>query len=64
MIRFKYHGRLGTLAWPAPLTKQAAGPVAIRPKQPEEAAMKTWRTPKVVEISCGCEINAYFPAEL
>ena len=26
--------------------------------------MKKWQTPRVVEISCGCEINAYFPAEL
>jgi len=23
-----------------------------------------WHTPKVVEIACGCEINAYFPADL
>jgi coenzyme PQQ precursor peptide PqqA len=23
-----------------------------------------WRTPKLVEIACGCEINAYFPADL
>jgi len=23
-----------------------------------------WRTPKMVEIACGCEINAYFPADL
>jgi len=23
-----------------------------------------WRKPKVVEIACGCEINAYFPADL
>jgi coenzyme PQQ precursor peptide PqqA len=30
----------------------------------EGVVMKKWRTPKVVEISCGCEINAYFPAEL
>jgi coenzyme PQQ precursor peptide PqqA len=22
-----------------------------------------WRTPKLVEIACGCEINAYFPAD-
>ena len=30
---------------------------------PEEAAME-WHTPKLVEIACGCEINAYFPADL
>jgi len=24
----------------------------------------TWQTPKIVEIACGCEINAYFPADL
>ena len=29
----------------------------------EEAAMQ-WTTPKIVEIACGCEINAYFPAAL
>ena len=29
----------------------------------EEAAMQ-WNTPKIVEIACGCEINAYFPADL
>ncbi len=29
----------------------------------EEATME-WRTPKLVEIACGCEINAYFPADL
>jgi coenzyme PQQ precursor peptide PqqA len=23
-----------------------------------------WQTPKLVEIACGCEINAYFPADL
>jgi coenzyme PQQ precursor peptide PqqA len=23
-----------------------------------------WHTPKIVEIACGGEINAYFPAEL
>jgi len=23
-----------------------------------------WHTPKMVEIACGCEINAYFPADL
>ncbi len=23
-----------------------------------------WNTPKIVEIACGCEINAYFPADL
>jgi coenzyme PQQ precursor peptide PqqA len=28
----------------------------------EEALMK-WHTPKMVEIACGCEINAYFPAD-
>jgi coenzyme PQQ precursor peptide PqqA len=29
----------------------------------EEATMQ-WKTPKIVEIACGCEINAYFPADL
>jgi coenzyme PQQ precursor peptide PqqA len=39
-------------------------PAVRRRGKAEEIAMKQWRTPKVVEISCGCEINAYFPAEL
>jgi coenzyme PQQ precursor peptide PqqA len=29
-----------------------------------EEAFMAWRTPKLVEIACGCEINAYFPADL
>jgi coenzyme PQQ precursor peptide PqqA len=29
----------------------------------KEAVMQ-WKTPKIVEIACGCEINAYFPADL
>jgi len=23
-----------------------------------------WQTPKIIEFACGCEINAYFPADL
>jgi coenzyme PQQ precursor peptide PqqA len=30
---------------------------------PRRPRMK-WHTPKIVEIACGGEINAYFPAEL
>jgi coenzyme PQQ precursor peptide PqqA len=30
---------------------------------PRRPSMK-WHTPKIVEIACGGEINAYFPAEL
>ena len=30
----------------------------------KEAEHMKWRTPKIVEIACGGEINAYFPAEL
>jgi coenzyme PQQ precursor peptide PqqA len=29
-----------------------------------EVALMQWQTPKLVEIACGCEINAYFPADL
>jgi coenzyme PQQ precursor peptide PqqA len=29
----------------------------------EEAKM-TWQAPTIAEIACGCEINAYFPADL
>jgi coenzyme PQQ precursor peptide PqqA len=28
------------------------------------ASSMQWQTPKLVEIACGCEINAYFPADL
>jgi coenzyme PQQ precursor peptide PqqA len=31
---------------------------------PAEEARMQWQTPKLVEIACGCEINAYFPADL
>jgi len=34
-----------------------------RKRSGEENLMK-WRTPKIIEIACGCEINAYFPADL
>jgi coenzyme PQQ precursor peptide PqqA len=33
------------------------------PTDPRRLKMK-WHTPKIVEIACGGEINAYFPAEL
>jgi len=23
-----------------------------------------WQSPRMIEIACGCEINAYFPADL
>jgi coenzyme PQQ precursor peptide PqqA len=29
-----------------------------------EVELMQWQTPKLVEIACGCEINAYFPADL
>jgi coenzyme PQQ precursor peptide PqqA len=32
-------------------------------RQWRERAMK-WKTPKVVEIACGMEINCYAPAKL
>jgi coenzyme PQQ precursor peptide PqqA len=37
-----------------------AGNHGTNPRRPR---MK-WHTPKIVEIACGGEINAYFPAEL
>jgi coenzyme PQQ precursor peptide PqqA len=43
-----------------PFTTLPAGPHGPD-AQPEELLMK-WHTPKMVEIACGCEINAYFPA--
>ncbi|HEX3210494.1 MAG TPA: pyrroloquinoline quinone precursor peptide PqqA [Geminicoccaceae bacterium] len=35
----------------------------VHARQPGRILMQ-WRTPKIVEIACGCEINAYFPADL
>lgn len=29
-----------------------------------EETMKSWKRPRVREISCGMEINGYFPAEI
>jgi coenzyme PQQ precursor peptide PqqA len=40
-----------------------AGAVPALANSAEVALMK-WQTPKLVEIACGCEINAYFPADL
>jgi coenzyme PQQ precursor peptide PqqA len=31
---------------------------------PAEEPRMQWHAPKLVEIACGCEINAYFPADL
>jgi coenzyme PQQ precursor peptide PqqA len=39
------------------------GAVAGHGRANKEAVMQ-WQTPKIVEIACGCEINAYFPADL
>jgi coenzyme PQQ precursor peptide PqqA len=47
------------LVRPAP---QRRGPGA-NGTDPRRLKMK-WHTPKIVEIACGGEINAYFPAEL
>lgn len=30
----------------------------------EEDAMKSWKRPRIREITCGMEINGYFPAEI
>jgi coenzyme PQQ precursor peptide PqqA len=35
----------------------------VKGRVTEEARMQ-WTAPKIVEIACGCEINAYFPADL
>jgi coenzyme PQQ precursor peptide PqqA len=50
----QYRARVGAGAVPA-----RAGLV-----DPAEDALMQWQTPKLVEIACGCEINAYFPAHL
>ena len=38
--------------------------VAITEACPREVEQMLWTTPKVVEISCGLEINSYVRAEL
>jgi coenzyme PQQ precursor peptide PqqA len=40
-----------------------AGAATVNGRVTEEARMQ-WTAPKIVEIACGCEINAYFPADL
>jgi coenzyme PQQ precursor peptide PqqA len=35
----------------------------VRETQPKETAMK-WKTPVIIEIGVGCEINAYACAEI
>jgi len=37
--------------------------VPVPHQQAEEASMR-WQSPRMIEIACGCEINAYFPADL
>jgi coenzyme PQQ precursor peptide PqqA len=41
-----------------------AGPAVAALGQLSGASSMQWQTPKLVEIVCGCEINAYFPADL
>jgi coenzyme PQQ precursor peptide PqqA len=44
----------------------SAQPTASRAEiqKPGRHVMLKWKSPRVVELSCGSEINAYFPAEL
>lgn len=53
------------LEWPGPLSSLRATQANQVPDgtDPRRLFMK-WHTPKIVEIACGGEINAYFPAEL
>jgi coenzyme PQQ precursor peptide PqqA len=46
------------------LISKAGGASLTVPNNIEEGSDMAWRKPKVVEIACGCEINAYFPADL
>jgi coenzyme PQQ precursor peptide PqqA len=43
--------------------RQTRGNQVPNGTDPRRQCMK-WHTPKIVEIACGGEINAYFPAEL
>ncbi|MFC3226097.1 pyrroloquinoline quinone precursor peptide PqqA [Marinibaculum pumilum] len=36
----------------------------IPPSATEEDVMKVWKRPRIREITCGMEINGYFPAEI
>jgi coenzyme PQQ precursor peptide PqqA len=44
-------------------SRRRAGDGATGSIERRKLAMQ-WQTPKLVEIACGCEINAYFPADL
>jgi coenzyme PQQ precursor peptide PqqA len=46
--------------WPKKLWHPSDDPVHDN----QGGLLMQWRTPKIVEIACGCEINAYFPADL
>ena len=42
---------------------RATNPPRHQDAGPRKEAHMKWHTPKIVEIACGCEINAYFPAD-
>jgi coenzyme PQQ precursor peptide PqqA len=44
-----------------PFTGRPADYMMRRPTTRRQ--LMKWHTPKIVEIACGCEINAYFPAD-
>jgi coenzyme PQQ precursor peptide PqqA len=52
-----------SLAGVVALGRSGAAPRLAAPRTWRRNVME-WRTPKLVEIACGCEINAYFPADL
>jgi coenzyme PQQ precursor peptide PqqA len=52
-----------SLAGVVALGRSGAAPRLAVPRTWRRNVME-WRTPKLVEIACGCEINAYFPADL
>jgi coenzyme PQQ precursor peptide PqqA len=45
------------------LGRRASTFLTFRPDWKEEAAMQ-WKTPVIIEIAVGCEINAYACAEV
>jgi coenzyme PQQ precursor peptide PqqA len=40
------------------------GSLDLKSVQRTREHLMQWNSPKIVEIACGCEINAYFPADL
>ena len=59
-----YRGRRLRFGFVEPGVMRPRGSQLAADGRANEEAVMQWKTPKIVEIACGCEINAYFPADL